>query len=90
MVKSCCRADRILFSADWTFENIDHAANWFYACTIAEADRLKIGRTNALALFKIGSGSAKKLRSINMFVRECWYVAAWSIEVTSTPLGRTA
>ena len=51
-------ADRILFSADWPFENIDHAANWFDACTIAEADRLKIGRTNALALFKIGSGLA--------------------------------
>ena len=24
-------ADRILFSTDWPFENIDHAANWFDA-----------------------------------------------------------
>jgi 2,3-dihydroxybenzoate decarboxylase len=47
-------ADRILFSADWPFENIDHAAVWFDACTIAEADRLKIGRTNAWNLFNLG------------------------------------
>ena len=44
-------ADRILFSADWPFENIDHAANWFDACTISEGDRRKIGRTNAYQLF---------------------------------------
>lgn len=46
-------SDRILFSADWPFENIDHATDWFDVCTIAEADRLKIGRTNALRLFKL-------------------------------------
>ena len=46
-------ADHILFSADWPFENIDHAATWFDACTISEVDRLKIGRTNALKLFKL-------------------------------------
>ena len=37
-------ADRILFSTDWPFENIDHAADWFDACSINEADRIKIGR----------------------------------------------
>lgn len=46
-------ADRILFSTDWPFENIDHAANWFDATSISEADRLKIGRTNAVNLFKL-------------------------------------
>jgi 2,3-dihydroxybenzoate decarboxylase len=46
-------ADRILFSTDWPFENIDHAAVWFDAATISEEDRLKIGRTNALKLFKL-------------------------------------
>jgi predicted TIM-barrel fold metal-dependent hydrolase len=46
-------ADRILFSTDWPFENVDHAADWFDAASISEADRLKIGRTNALALFKL-------------------------------------
>jgi 2,3-dihydroxybenzoate decarboxylase len=51
-------ADHILFSADWPFENIDHAATWFDACTISEVDRLKIGRTNALKLFKLDSAEA--------------------------------
>jgi predicted TIM-barrel fold metal-dependent hydrolase len=46
-------ADRILFSADWPFENIDHAAAWFDAATISENDRLKIGRDNARALFRL-------------------------------------
>jgi 2,3-dihydroxybenzoate decarboxylase len=47
-------ADRILFSTDWPFENIDHAADWFDTAAISEADRVKIGRTNARALFKLG------------------------------------
>ncbi len=46
-------ADRIMFSTDWPFENIDHAALWFDQAPISEADRLKIGRTNALKLFKL-------------------------------------
>jgi 2,3-dihydroxybenzoate decarboxylase len=46
-------SDHILFSADWPFENIDHAALWFDAATISERDREKIGRLNAKALFKI-------------------------------------
>jgi predicted TIM-barrel fold metal-dependent hydrolase len=46
-------ADRILFSTDWPFENIDHAAEWFDAASISEDDRRKIGRTNALRLFKL-------------------------------------
>jgi 2,3-dihydroxybenzoate decarboxylase len=48
-------ADRIMFSTDWPFENIDHAAIWFDACPISENDRLKIGRTNARRLFKLGN-----------------------------------
>ena len=46
-------ADRILFSTDWPFENIDHAAVWFDAAPISEADREKIGRSNARRLFKL-------------------------------------
>lgn len=46
-------SDRILFSTDWPFENIDHAAIWFDAATISEADRVKIGRSNAEKLFKL-------------------------------------
>jgi predicted TIM-barrel fold metal-dependent hydrolase len=46
-------ADRIMFSVDWPFENIDHAARWFDACPISEPDRVKIGRGNAMRLFKL-------------------------------------
>jgi 2,3-dihydroxybenzoate decarboxylase len=46
-------ADRILFSTDWPLENVDHAADWFDTASISEADRLKIGRLNALSLFKL-------------------------------------
>jgi gamma-resorcylate decarboxylase len=48
-------ADRILFSTDYPFENVDHASDWFDSAAISEGDRRKIGRTNALALFKLGS-----------------------------------
>ncbi len=47
-------ADRIMFSTDWPFENIDHAAVWFDQAAISENDRKKIGRTNASRLFKLG------------------------------------
>ena len=46
-------ADRIMFSTDWPFENVDHAAIWFDACPISTADRMKIGRANAERLFKL-------------------------------------
>jgi 2,3-dihydroxybenzoate decarboxylase len=48
-------SDRILFSTDWPFENIDHGAEWFDSATISEADRRKIGRDNAVRLFKLSS-----------------------------------
>jgi predicted TIM-barrel fold metal-dependent hydrolase len=54
-------SDRILFSVDWPFENVDHASDWFNSASISEADRLKIGRKNAVELFKLGfaeTGSA--------------------------------
>jgi len=44
-------SDRILFSVDWPFEDVGEAAQWFDHASIAEADRLKIGRTNAERLF---------------------------------------
>jgi predicted TIM-barrel fold metal-dependent hydrolase len=44
-------ADRILFSTDWPFENVDHAADWFDSASISERDRRKIGSENARALF---------------------------------------
>ena len=49
-------SDRVMFSTDWPFENIDHAAIWFDAASISENDRHKIGRDNAVRLFKLGQG----------------------------------
>jgi 2,3-dihydroxybenzoate decarboxylase len=45
-------AERVLWSADYPFEDISDAAGWFDAAPIGEGDRQKIGRTNALKLFK--------------------------------------
>jgi gamma-resorcylate decarboxylase len=46
-------ADRIMFSIDWPFDNVDAAATWFDNTSISEPDRRKIGRTNALKLLKL-------------------------------------
>jgi 2,3-dihydroxybenzoate decarboxylase len=45
--------DRVLWSADYPFEDISDAADWFDKAPLNEADRQKIGRTNALKLFKL-------------------------------------
>jgi 2,3-dihydroxybenzoate decarboxylase len=45
--------DRVLFSSDWPFENMDHAAIWFDAAEIDENSRQKIGRENSKQLFKL-------------------------------------
>ena len=47
-------ADRILFSADYPFESMGEAAEWFDHASISEPDRLKMGRTNAERLFGLG------------------------------------
>ena len=46
-------SDRILFSTDWPFENMNHAADWFDSAGISELDRAKIGRRNAIRLIKL-------------------------------------
>ncbi len=46
-------SDRVLFSTDWPFEQVQEAAEWFDATPISEGDRLKIGRTTTLNLFKL-------------------------------------
>ena len=48
-------ADRILFSTDYPFEKIAEAAEWFDRTAISEHDRKKIGRLNAVKLFKLAS-----------------------------------
>jgi len=46
-------AERILYSVDYPFEDTAIAAEWFDHAAISEADRLKIGRSNAAQLFRI-------------------------------------
>jgi len=46
-------ADRVMFSVDWPFEAVDEAAVWFDKAEISEANRMKIGRANAVKLFKL-------------------------------------
>lgn len=44
--------DKVLFCADYPFESMQDAANWYDATTeISEDERVKIGRTNAIELF---------------------------------------
>jgi predicted TIM-barrel fold metal-dependent hydrolase len=45
-------ADRLLFAADYPFEEMEDGAAWFDEAPVAEGDRLKIGRTNALRLLQ--------------------------------------
>ena len=45
--------DRILYSVDYPFEDMGIAAEWFDHAAISEADRLKIGRTNAKQLLRL-------------------------------------
>jgi 2,3-dihydroxybenzoate decarboxylase len=46
-------ADRVMFSVDYPFEDISDAADWFDGAPLAESDRSKIGRGNAIRLFKL-------------------------------------
>ncbi|HEY7662263.1 MAG TPA: amidohydrolase family protein [Xanthobacteraceae bacterium] len=46
-------AERVMFSVDYPFEDFSDAADWFDKAEISEADRRKIGRSNAMALFKL-------------------------------------
>jgi 2,3-dihydroxybenzoate decarboxylase len=46
-------AGRVMFSVDWPFEAVEQAAAWFDQAEIGDADRRKIGRSNAIELFKL-------------------------------------
>jgi gamma-resorcylate decarboxylase len=43
-------ADRVLFAADYPYESMRHAAEWFDAAPINPADLARIGRANAVRL----------------------------------------
>jgi 2,3-dihydroxybenzoate decarboxylase len=46
-------ADRIMFSIDYPWASMDVGSEWFDHTPISEADRIKIGRTNAEKLFAL-------------------------------------
>jgi 2,3-dihydroxybenzoate decarboxylase len=46
-------AARIMFSVDYPYEEMAPAAAWFDNTELSDADRLRIGRTNAIKLFKL-------------------------------------
>jgi gamma-resorcylate decarboxylase len=46
-------ADRVMFSVDYPFEDFSDAADWFDNAGISEADRVAIGRSNAMKLFRL-------------------------------------
>ena len=47
--------DRIMFAVDYPMEVMSDGASWFDTTPLlSEADRLKIGRTNTIKLFKLG------------------------------------
>jgi hypothetical protein len=45
--------DRVMFSVDYPYESMAMASEWFDNATIAENDRERNGRGNALCLFKL-------------------------------------
>src|SRR3954469_3701121 len=46
-------SEHVLFSTDYPFEDVGDAAVWFDALPVSEADKLKMGRTNAVKLFNL-------------------------------------
>jgi 2,3-dihydroxybenzoate decarboxylase len=45
--------ERVMFSVDWPFEDVGQGAQWFDEASISDADRQKVGRENAIKLFKL-------------------------------------
>ena len=46
-------AGHVMFSVDWPFEAVDEGSAWFDKAEIDAADRARIGRENAIKLFKL-------------------------------------
>jgi predicted TIM-barrel fold metal-dependent hydrolase len=43
----------VMFSVDWPFESVEEACVWFDRAEIDATERAKIGRDNAIKLFKL-------------------------------------
>ena len=42
-----------MFSVDWPFESVEEGCVWFDRAEIGATERAKIGRDNAIKLFKL-------------------------------------
>lgn len=49
--------DRVLFSADYPFETMRDAAEWFDNCLLSVNDKRRVGRINALRIFDLETQS---------------------------------
>jgi predicted TIM-barrel fold metal-dependent hydrolase len=56
-------SDRVMFSVDWPFEDPAEACDWIDKALIAESDRQKIGRDNAIRLFKLSAPPIMEIAS---------------------------
>jgi gamma-resorcylate decarboxylase len=54
---------RLLYSVDYPYETTQEQTDWFNSLPIGESDRRKIGRENALELFKLNSAPATSAAS---------------------------
>jgi gamma-resorcylate decarboxylase len=48
-------ADHVLFSVDYPYETMQEQSDWFESVPISEADRVKIGPSNAQRLLRLDS-----------------------------------
>lgn len=48
-----CDSSHVMFSSDTPYESLDEASIWFDNVPLSYADRMKIGRENAVELFKL-------------------------------------
>jgi 2,3-dihydroxybenzoate decarboxylase len=55
--------DRVMFSVDYPFEDTVDAARWFDTVPLSEADRRKIGRDNAIDLFRLQETTGRSVRA---------------------------
>ena len=88
-------ADRVMFSVDWPFEAVEEGCAWFDKAEISEADRAKIGRDNAIKLFKLkrrsGSDSASTAFSFHtMPLPGRSGTTAWPSTITSGSCNSTS
>jgi len=65
-------SDRVLFSVDHPFENMDEASAFLDNAPISEADRVKIAHANARELFKLPHPSANSLNANRVIDDALW------------------